>query len=456
MVKNIRKQQPKKQPNNGKQKNTRSSGAMIAQGYKNLRVAFDVKPGNRPGSVIVRGTEYVGRISGQAVEAAVLQSISLNPACFPGRLSQYAKLFDKFIFLELSVHYTSACPSTQPGSLALVYEGDPSDQPPASAAEMLALPGCQTKLWQDVSFRVPQLDKSREYFMGLDSDDPQAQRFTCQGQVFALQFVPVPEDTETPVGDVTISYVCHLYEPVLHPASLPAVIGPNTEDGNSYTIPGQDGDTDGHKWYKPFVNAAFWQSIADNVVATAGETLRTFVDSQGRRWLQQIVDARTPPTLTAAMFASATAEVAAAANKKLSAFNADLNVAWNVALFRNIHGVWSFWNQGTPITNAFQFSATLTDTVLSGEVFSAMNVDCTHFKNPVGTNPPLRDMTQEAPGTWSIAIAPYFDVFINSGTYTPTQLVLEEGDQRLLVVGSGHLAIEEDALAKKKQTPKTC
>lgn len=449
------KQQPKKQPKK-KVNGSSSRAAPIAQGYRNIRVAFDVRPGNKPGSIRVTGTEYVGRIKSSATSNDSLLSLPLNPSCFPGRLSQYAKLFDKFIFDNLTIHYIAACPSTMPGSVALSYDGDPSDTEPADAAEILALPGAQTKLWQDVSFTVPTLDKSREYFVGLSTDEISSQRFLSQGRLFVSQFVPVPADTESEVGDVIVHYSVTLYEPVLHPQVLPVAAGPTSADGTGYSMPSNAEGTE-YKYY-PFKNDSYWQSILDSIVTTAGNTFQQYIDGAGKRWLRQIIDARTPPAMTGSCFMAATADALATLRKVVSAsltvYQAQADIDWDVRLFTD-EGFGNHRN-ANPIVTQYQFGKIVTDTDTTATIFGAINVDATHCTSfPGGT---IHAFANDPPGMWNLLIAPVLVFTPVSGTFPAGNYTITDDSQRLLIMGSGHLGIADPAPAQleknKTQTTK--
>lgn len=432
----------------------RPRAAPIAQGYRNIRVSFDVAPGPQPGSIRVRGTEYVGRVTSSEAENILLLALPLNPSCFPGRLAEYAKLFDKFIFDDLTIHYQAACPTTTPGSLALVFDGDATDTAPASAAEILALAGCQTSLWQSASFKVPALDKSRQYFMGLSGDDDSSVRQMCQGKLSAVQFLPVPGGTSSPVGDVFISYTCTVYEPVLHPGTVPGATGPITGDGTNYTIPAAE--TDGaHTKYRPFDNDDYWNAIGTKIANAANGLLTQFVDRNGKRWLRQVINARSPPGLLTNLFVTGSQGASALAkgsSKRLGAYQAEVTIQWDVDLINTQLGA-SPAGYPTAITSSWSYDSAATDVLPTFATYGVVEVDLLHGLNSDGTT---HTFSTEAPGMHSILLAPYIDYLLDTGTLPETSIHFTDDSQRFLATGAPHMLmatapVRNNATSKGRQ-----
>jgi len=179
----------------------------------------------------VRATDLISQVSySNTTGAPVVLPVGTNLLdffCSPlaeqlssARISRFGQVFEKFCFERMEFTFTSALPTSTPGSLVMAYDPDIADDtPPATTAGLQQLLAYKDSvlfnIWESstLSCRTSS-DPQKFFYTSANSAD---ERLYFQGQYYLSLAAPVtvPATTTMVFGNVFFSYDLHLFEPAL-------------------------------------------------------------------------------------------------------------------------------------------------------------------------------------------------------------------------------------------------
>ena len=130
------KSKAKKQNNGKKGKNPRSGITPKMSGFKEVKTSMK----RTNGGVTITGQDYIRNVTFRDdpenlnFSGAVVGAHFLNPWRFPGsRLSQFANLYQKYVFKKAKIRYIPAVPATVAGQMIICFDTDPTYAPLGSS-----------------------------------------------------------------------------------------------------------------------------------------------------------------------------------------------------------------------------------------------------------------------------------------------------------------------------------
>ena len=108
---------------------TRTSKAPVATGYSRkggLKTQYTMKQVSDT-CVRITGRSYLGTVNNASVTSgnAIGLLYDINPSLLGDRVAVLASTYDKYCYQTMKFTYVPQCPTTQPGSVMLVFERDP-------------------------------------------------------------------------------------------------------------------------------------------------------------------------------------------------------------------------------------------------------------------------------------------------------------------------------------------
>lgn len=105
--------------------------------FRNLpKSSFSIREGSIPGSILIKGSEYIGSVSTGAAVApigTVLRNDFLSPGAGMfqgGRLPLFAKMYDKYRFKRINFRYNPVVPTSSQGAILIAMDKDYADLSP--------------------------------------------------------------------------------------------------------------------------------------------------------------------------------------------------------------------------------------------------------------------------------------------------------------------------------------
>jgi len=220
-VKKVKVQQAK--PAN-QAKDRQVSNAVIRSDVRGPR--FDVLQGSKPGSIRILGQDLVAPVIVPSTGSTTLGQVLFNSAVGPSsgvfsgtRLSQYGKLYERYLFKSLALHWSPTVATTLPIGIVLAYDRDPSDPtPPATIQGLQSLIGhdgtVTGPIWSPMTLRA-KLDAPSQAFY-TNSYYEADERLAYQGQLYvAASNAATSLGAGATLGLLWIEYEIEFFQPQL-------------------------------------------------------------------------------------------------------------------------------------------------------------------------------------------------------------------------------------------------
>jgi len=216
---------PKAQPQKQNNQNNKVMSAFVAQSERRAP-RFEIRNGSKgPGSILVSGQDLIGPVnvpSGAVTLGQVLYNSPLGPssgALSGTRLSQYGKLYERYLFKRFKVHWSPTVATGLPLGVVLTYDRDPSDETPPSSIQglqsLLGHEGAVTgPIWSPMSLEA-KLDAPSQAFYTNSKYDAD-ERLAYQGQFYvAMSNAASGLGVGATLGLLWIEYEIEFFQPQL-------------------------------------------------------------------------------------------------------------------------------------------------------------------------------------------------------------------------------------------------
>lgn len=252
---------------NNKQIVISAQNAPVALGNRMLQTRFDIHRGKKEGSIIIRGTDYIGQVvTGTTATAGTAirnDYISPTSATFDGsRIKAFGYLYEKYLFRRMRYIYVPSVSTSTAGCIILAFDKDFADLTPTGGdvaiRTLMSLQNANMfQVWEKQDLNVKLTDLQDFYYTNDSGYDG---RLVYTGQLYVVCGSDLL--TSTRYGSVYIEYEVELFDPQL-------------DQLNDYSALNSSSNT------VSLINGGAWNSLSPVVLSQGIKTVKDLAGNLG-------------------------------------------------------------------------------------------------------------------------------------------------------------------------------